>query len=257
MKKVIWLMIAGLILGVIACILFISRAPRVVFEDVEMGNVIAFELSWHGEKRNRGSITQDELVEIKELNIGYTGYYTTLIDVEKCSMLEALYIGAPLAGNNYYEISRDIPKTESTEKILQIENELAGILKNCTELKVLYVWNTKGTCALKSLEFLENADGLELLGLDEQGAIDYFPVWGCKSLTTLSLYGCDISDVGGISNLENLTHLDLKQTDIEEAGDILNLAKLEVLYIEDTPLAENEEELALIYETFPDIKLYK
>ena len=54
-----------------------------------------------------------------------------------------------------------------------------------------------------------------------------------------------------------MTHIWLDGTKVAEAGDILNLPNLKHLEVTGTPLAENEEELALIYEAFPNIDLEK
>ena len=55
--------------------------------------------------------------------------------------------------------------------------------------------------------------------------------------------------------MENLESLNLTATDISEAKDLLNLKNLKELDIIGTPLAENEEQLELIYQKFSDIDI--
>ncbi len=235
-----------------------DNSKKVPFLDEEMGYVIAYQAYQDGEIKEPEGFRQNDLEKIKELNIGYTGYYTTLLDLKKCPNLEYLYINATdAASHRYYNRMREMPEPENGERIEQFQKELADILRTCEKIHFVYIWNPDGVCNLESLEFLKEAENLRVLWLDELAGMDYTPVWQCEGLTSLEISACDIADVDGISQLRNLTILSLRDTNISEAGDLLNLPNLERLEIENTPLAENEEELALLYEAFPNIEIWK
>ncbi len=235
-----------------------DNSKKVPFLDEEMGYVIAYQAYLDGEIKEPEGFRQNDLEKIKELNIGYTGYYTTLLDLKKCPNLERLYINASdAASHRYYDRQREMPEPESGERIEQLQKELADILRTCEKIDYIYIWNPDGVCNLESLEFLKEAKNLRILWLDELEDIDYTPVWQCEGLTALEIIGCDIADLEGISQLKHLKNLWLYGTNVSEAGDLLNLPALEFLDIEKTPLAANEEELALLYETFPDIEIWK
>ena len=235
-----------------------DNSKKVSFLDEEMGYVIAFQAYWDDVIEQVERFRQDDLGNIKELNIGYTGYYTTLLDLKKCHNLESLYVNAPVVGGcHYYYSSREVPKPESRERIEQLQKELSEILQICSKLKTLYIWNPDGICNLDSLEFLNEAKNLRLLWLEELKGVDYTPIWQCEQLIVLDISDCDIADMEGVSQLINLEGLYLDNTNISEAGDLLDLPNLKKLEIENTPLAENEEELALLYEAFPDIEIDK
>ena len=235
-----------------------DNSKKVSFLDEEMGYVIAYQAYQDGEIKEPERFRQDDLKKIEIINIGYTGYYTTLVDLKKCPSIERLYINAPATGyRKYYNYTREMPELESRERIEQLQRELTDILRTCDKLRVLYIWNPDGVCNLESLEFLKEAKNLRVLWLDELDGMDYTPVWQCEGITSLHLSYCDIADVEGIGQLKNLDYLYLDRTNVSEVGELLDLPNLEFLEIENTPLAENEEELALLYEAFPNIRIWK
>lgn len=248
---------AVLAVATVLFLLFINgdNSSTVEFLDKEMGDIIALEADRDGLIEDKEDFRKEHLHMIEDLNIGYTGYYSTLSDITLCSSLKELYIGATSAGDRFYKKSRDIPKPETKEKILQIQDELTQILRSCNTLEVLYIWNEKGTCELDNLDFLKYGENLKLLWLNEQKAIDYSSIYNCKELTVLYLCGCDISDLKGIEALQGLQSLSLHNTNVAVADEIIKLPNLTTLEISGTPLAENKEELARIYEAFPDIKV--
>lgn len=170
-----------------------------------------------------------ELLSLAETNVSEAG------DIVKLKALKELMIrNTPLGGNG---------------------EQLALILENCSNLRKLTLSGENGE--LSNLDFLKNGKNLRSFVVKYQPAIDYSAITECTQLEYLSLYGCDISDVGMLSKLENLETLVLTETNISEAKDILNIKNLKELSIVDTPLAENQEQLALIYQQFPDIILEK
>ncbi len=252
-KKIIIGFIVCVILAliiVIARALIIDNANRVEFEDSTMGEMIALSAGVDSVNKLR----KDDLEKVKELNIGYTGYYSTLVDIEKCQQLETLVIGYPEhVLIDYYFEDKEVPGPESEERIVQLEKEIENIMEKCPNITALYISNIKGNCQLTNIDLLKKGDGLVVLSLYNLSSIDYSPLGKCEKLEGLSLYCCDISDIKMLTSLHELKFLDLKGTNIAKAEDILYLEKLEILDVTGTPLAENEEQLNLIYERFPDI----
>lgn len=226
---------------------------RVAFEDDAMKALIAETVG----VESVDELHIDDLEKVEALNIGYTGYYDTLLDVVKCQNLDEFVIGEPeYAFCHYYRRGKEIPGPESKERMEQIESELEVILEKCPNINTLYISNKNGNCELNSLEFLKNGDGVVALNIEYQPEIDYSIISECKNLKTLSLYESDVSELGMISELGELCYLNIAGTNISEAEDILKLKNLEYLAINNTPLAENQEQLALIYQQFPDIDIY-
>lgn len=251
----IWIVIVLLaVIGGIISNLVLKSSPTVNFRDEEMGKLIA--QSAGVESVNK--FCEEDFEKVTMLNIGYTGYYDTLSDIEKCRQLDTLIIGYPEYMYCRYETKeKKIPEPESKERIQQIEKELGKILEKCPNLRVLCISNENDDFELDSLEFLKGQKNLEALRLEEQSAIDnYSYISECVHLKHLSLYGSNISEISMIQGLEELEGLNLAGTNISEASDILKFKNLKDLAIRNTPLEKNEEELALIYQQFPDIDFY-
>ena len=251
MIRIIKIIVIIIIIIFIIAVL-IDNAHKVDFEDETMAEMIAKTVGVESASQLRA----DDLEEIKVLNIGYTGYYDTLIDIGKCPNLDELIIGYPQCAMTYYPFSgREIPEPESKERVKQIEKELESILEKCPNITVLYISNEKGNCKLDNIEFLKKGKNLSGIGLFYQEDIDYSPISECRKLSYLSLRYSDISDLDMISELENLDNLVLTGTKISEATDILKLKELNFFRIADTPLAENKEQLELIQQQFPKLKI--
>ena len=199
---------------------------------------------------------EESLEQIKSLNIGYTSYYSTLLDIKRCKNVQRIYIGIPeFIMVPYYKKQYDIPKLEGTENVLPIEDELADILQSCNDLRELYISNDEGTCELKNLEFLEYGENIISLWLWSQKDLDYTFIYKCVNLQILDVSASDIDDLNGIRNLTNLEILDIKDTNISEAGDIVYLHNLKELRVYGTPLAGNEKELDIIREALPNVEI--
>lgn len=234
-------------------VFMIDNSHKVVFEDEAMEEIIS--MSAGVESVDKFRVDDFEKVEI--LNISYTGYYDTLVDIEKCPNLRKLIIGYPdyrLA--HYYFADREMPEPESKERVKQIEKELGSILEKCPNLTTIYISNEKGNCELDNIEFLQKGKNLTSISLYYQTDIDYSVISECTELQFLSLYYSKISDLGMISELEHLEDLYIEGTNVSEAKDILKLKKLNHLEIADTPLAEKEEQLELIHKQFPEANIY-
>ena len=251
-KKIIYVFVFMVVIA-FAIVVFIDNTRKVDFEDETMAEMIAKTVGVESADKLR----VDDLEKITILNIGYTGYYNTLVDIEKCPNLKRLFIGCPEYAQVYYPfMGKKIPEPESRERVKQIEKELGDILGKCSKLEDIYISNEKGNCKLDNIEFFkEGKEHLVAIGLFYQSDIDYLPISKCRKLSYLSLRYCDISDLGMISELENLDNLVLMGTKISEATDILKLKELNFFRIADTPLAENKEQLELIQKQFPELKI--
>lgn len=257
-KKKKEMVIAAIVLGgilaliLLTIVVMIDNSHRVDFEDEVMAEMIS--KSAHVKSINR--VRDKDLKEVEVLNIGYTGYYDTLVDIEKCPNLKTLIVGHPdTTMSDYYFWEKEVPGPESKERIKQIEKELKSILEKCPNLTTIYISNEEKNCELSNLEFLRKGKKLKCIGLYCQSNIDYSPISECRKLEFLSLYDCDISDLEMISELENLGSLVLTGTKVSEATDILKLKKLNFFRIADTPLAENKEQLELIQKKFPELNI--
>ena len=273
-KKTILCIMAAVVAIVVGVIVY-TLSLRAPFEDKEMKRVITLHASREGIIDEDDALKKEDVKEIKKLNIGYMGYYTTLTDITSCVNLEELYIGIPnLVRCSYYKDEvdyydnkskgcygegKDVLASSTEVKSDKIVDELGEVLKECNKIKILYVCDIEQKYQLNSLSFLEYGKNIEELWLDGQNVNDYSQVFACEKLKTLSLEGCAITSehLKGISTLDKLTYLCLDDTGIENANNIIEIPNLNTLCIVGTPLAENEAEIARIYEAFPEIKIYK
>ena len=241
---------------VLVIAVLIDNSRKVEFEDGTMAEMIAKTVGMESAEELR----VDDLEKITVLNIGYTSYYDTLIDITKCPNLKRLFISCPYSRGIYYPfMDRKMPEAEqeSRERVKQIEKELDDILKNCSKLEDIYIFNEEEKCALDNIEFLKNGKNLGIIYLYGQNDIDYAPISECKELVVLLLRQCDVSDLSMLSELENLKSLYLEGTnvaDVEELLKLKNLNNLEIV-ITDTPLAEKTEELESLQQQFPGLKI--
>ena len=237
---------------VIALAVIIDNSRKVEFEDETMAEMIAKTVGMESAEELR----VDDLEMITTLNVGYTGYYNTLLDMEKCPNLQRLFINCPEDVMSYYPfVGREIPEPESEERVEQIEKELGDVLGQCSKLEDIYISNKKGNCKLDNIEFLKKRKSLKVICLFYQSDIDYAPISECKELVVLALRQCDVSDLSMLDELENLELLYLdgtKISDVEELLKLKNLKNLEIV-ITDTPLAEKTEELENLQQQFPGL----
>ena len=208
MKKRIGVVVAGIALVIVIAIVVmvqINNAHKVVLEDETMAELMAKNVGVESVDKLR----IEDLEKIEILNIGYTGYYDTLVDIEKCPNLKRLIIGYPQYTMAYYAFAgREMPAPESKERVKQIEKELESILEKCPDLEDIYISNEGENCKLDNIEFLKKGKNLGAICLFYQSDIDYSVISECTKLQFLSLHCCDISDLSMIGGLENLDSLD-------------------------------------------------
>lgn len=192
--------------------------------------------------------------EVRDIYLGYTCYFETILDLEKLPNLESIHI----TGMYYYwDEEPHTPATpENLERVQKLEKEFAEILDKCITVKSINISNTNEMCNLDDLSFFTHGKNLESIGLWSMGDIDYSPIYECKNLKSLGLFGCDISDLTGVEKLASLERLYLDDTDVNSAKDIIKLKSLTYLGVKGTPLADNEEELAKIQEEIPNIEIH-
>ena len=92
MKKriIISICIAIILLAGVAIVVPIiqDNAHKVAFEDERMKREIG-----HATETSEDDFRAKDLDKVKCLEIGYTGKYSTLVDIEKCQQLEKLEVG--------------------------------------------------------------------------------------------------------------------------------------------------------------------
>ena len=253
-KVVIWVIAVVIVITFIIAVL-IDNSHKVDFEDETMAEMIAKTVGV--EKANK--LRVDDLEKVEILNIGYTGYYDTLADIEKCPNLKRLFISCPEDTIVYYPFAVwEMPEPESKERVKQVEKELGSILEKCLNLEDIYISNEKGNCELDNIEFLKKGKNhLIAICLFYQSDIDYVPISECKELEYLSLRYCDVSDLSMLSELEKLKRLNLEGTNVSEVEEILKLKNLNSLTVllTDTPLAEKTDELESLQQQYPGLKI--
>lgn len=247
-KKIIigiWsVIILVLVIAVIRPI-FVDNARKVRFEDEGMGELIGS----YSKVKSMDEFRGNDLDEVKSLKIGYTGFYDTLSDIEKCQQLEELFVGQ----KDYKEVL-DWSGPESKERIQQIKKELGSILKNCPKLTNLTLIGQEKYFELDDLDFLKNGKNLEYISMEHHGDIDYSAISECLDLHTLDFWDCDVSELDMLDGLNELEALSLLETNVSEAGDIVKLKALKELMIRNTPLGGNGEQLALILENCSNLR---
>ena len=236
--------------AIIALPIIRDNARKVTFADERMGNRI---VSYAG--MSEEDFREEDLDKVEWFKTGYTGQYSTLVDIEKCQQLKILEIGRSFSlypeEHGYKE--HDLGP-ESEERIQQIKKELGSILKNCPKLERLSLDGQKKYFELGDVSFLKNGKRLKSLAFRCQPELDYSTLSECSNLRTLIFQGCEMSELDMLSHLNKLEHLEVIQSEVSEAGDILKLQSLIELVFADTALAGNEEQLEKIFENCPNIK---
>lgn len=242
----IWMVIIlSLAIAIIRPIV-LDNARKVKFEDEKMG----VRIGAYSKAKSMEEFRKENLEEVKNLDIRYTGYYDTLIDIEKCQQLRNLEIGE----TEYKPEYEEAPGPETKERIQQIETELESIMKKCQKLTRVRITGTENYFKLDDLEFLKNGKNLKYLDLFYQPAEDYSAISEIPHLKNLFFCGCKISKLDMLEGLNELEALVLKETDVQEAGEIVTLRALKKIEIVDTPLGGDEEQLEFILKNCPNIE---
>ena len=239
-KVIITIVIVVLVLGGIIGKYAFEKAQEahdnsvVEFKDETMGQALCNSCHWSDEITLK-NVTYKDLKGIKELWIGYMGYYETLMDLEGCTGLTLLSINNGTGENDaaYFINNGEINEKISEKKIEQIQEELGKVLPKLKELKRLWLSN-EGEQKWTSIEFVKNRDKLE----------------------SFSIGGCEATDYSVLKTCTSLKEIQITCSDISKAEDIIGLENLESIMILNTPLAENPEEVKKLQEAYPDAEIY-
>lgn len=167
-----------------------------------------------------------------------------------------------LSGENFFNNIHPLAKFIYLEKVnlenTQVNN-LEG-LRNATNLKELYLTNTNidnieaisnltqleklhlGNTKLLSLRGIENLFRLNNLNISNTllSGKEISKIAHLKSLETLNISKCKISDFQFITGLNNLQSLDISSTDVQNLLFLSSSVQLERLWIENTAVASLE-----------------
>lgn len=89
--------IVFIVLIALTVVAIIDNSRKVDFEDETMGEMIAKSVRLESAEE----LHVDDLEKITELNIGYTSFYDTLVDIEKCQNLKSVYISCPYSRGGF------------------------------------------------------------------------------------------------------------------------------------------------------------
>ena len=204
---------------------------KIVFADENMGKVICGSIYGYGKNVTTENVTWEQLGSIESLNIGYSGYYTTIKDIGKCRNLERLSINSIVEKYSAaYELEQGEISTDlSEEEIEKLQEELAEVLPKLSGLTELHLADL-GKCNWTTIDFLKGCSQLEELDLYFCGVNDYSTLKECKKLKSIFMWKCNISS----------------------ADDIIGLENIEYIIIGNTPLGDKPEEIKKLQEAYPD-----
>ena len=220
--------IAGIYIG-INC----WKNRKIEFADENMAKVICGSIYGYGGDVTPENVTWEELDSIETLDIGYTGYYSTIKDIEKCRKLKKLYVNNVLIEYSaVYKIANGkIEKNLSKNDVEKLQREMSEILPKLTELKELWVGDL-GECKWTSMEFLKECKQLEDIEIWGSPANDYSALKECKELKSVALWKCNISSADNLMGFKNLKYITLSNT----------------------PLDRNSTELQKLKDAYPNVK---
>lgn len=228
-KKIVITVIILCILG-IPCGRYWYNNHKIEFKDVNMAKLMA---EYCGKTYSEDmKITPNDMKEVRYVELGYVGYYDTLVDLKWCKELEELKINMGVYESNEpaYQIAQgEMPEEVAEEKVNKFEEELGKILPKMKQLKKMEIISKYG-CEWGNLDFLEECGQIEELTLYDFQVTDYSILKQCKSLKKVVFFDCPIS----------------------KAEDLMGLENLEWIGIRATPLANNPEELKKLKEAYPD-----
>ena len=208
------------------------------FADETMGQVLcnscnSFYMSDHFTLEN---VTYNDLKKTKlEIDIGYIGYYETLMDLKYCTGAERLVINNGIGENedayfiNQGEINREI----SQQKVEEMQQELGKVLPKMKKLK-WFMLSREGEVEWTSVEFLKDQKSIEEL-------------WICN---------CKATDYSVLKTCISLKEIKIEDSELSRAEDLIGLENVEFIMILNTPLAENPEEIKKLQEAYPDADIY-
>lgn len=202
---------------------------NVTFADETMGQVLCN--AQYSSEITMENITYKDLKKIDSLDIGYSGYYTTVSDLGYCTGLKELVINGGLAeGDPAYYINQGKMNKENTpEDVKKLQQELEEVLPKLKKLEKLKLISRGGE-KWSSLDFLKGCEKLEYVGISRCEATDYSALKSCKSLKKIVI----------------------GHSDITNADDLIGLENIESIHIYDAPLGDNPNEVKKLQEAYPN-----
>lgn len=207
---------------------------NVTFADENMGRVMRNTLWGFPGETTIEEITYKEIRKIDSLDIGYSGYYTTLSDLCYCTELKELHINGGIEKNApaYYINQGKVNKENSPEDMEKLQQELEKVLPKLKKLEKITLLGWGGG-KWSSLDFLEGCEKLEYVDISRCEATDYSTLKSCKSLRKIEI------------GHSGLTH----------AEDLIGLKNIESITIYDVPLGNNPDEIEKLQEAYPNANI--
>ena len=213
-----------------------SRA--VDFADETMGQVLynSCKNNYLGDKLKMEDVTYNVLKELKlGIEIGYIGYYETIIDLKYCRGADKLFVNTELwkSADAYFINEGEINRKVSEEEVEKAQEELGKILPKMKELSWLSIGGAGGV-EWTSVDFLKNQ----------------------KSIEDLEIYNCKATDYSVLKTCKSLKSILIEYSQLSKAEDLIGLDNVEHFYLRETPLAENPEEIKKLQEAYPEADIY-
>ncbi len=207
---------------------------NVKFADENMGRVIRNTLWGFPKETTIEEITYKEVRKIDSLDIGYSGYYTTLSDLRYCTELKELVINGGTEKNApaYHINQGKVNKENGPEDMKKLQQELERVLPKLKKLEriTLLGW---GGGKWSSLDFLE----------------------GCEKLEDVCISRCEAGNYSALKSCKSLRKIEIGYSDITDADDLIGLENIESIHIYETPLGDNPEEVKKLQEAYPDAEI--
>ena len=202
---------------------------NVKFADETMGQVLCN--AQYSSKITMENITYKDLKRIDSLDIGYSGYYSTVSDLGYCTGLKELVINGGLAeGDPAYHINQGKVNKENTpEDMEKLQQELERVLPKLKKLEKITLLGWGGG-KWSSLDFLE----------------------GCEKLEEVDISRCEATDYSALKSCKSLKKIEIGHSDIAHADDVIGLENIESILIYDAPLGNNPDEVKKLQEAYPN-----
>ncbi len=191
-RIVIFILIMVIVIGIPVGKIFYENR-HVKFADETMGQVLCN--AQYSSEITMENITYKDLKKIDSLDMGYSGYYTTVLDLRYCTGLKELHINTATGEGSpaYYINQGKMNKENSPEDMKKLQQELESVLPKLKKLERIILFGFEEG-KWSSLDFLEGCEKLEYVCLLDGEAGDYAALKSCKSLRKIVIGHSDITD---------------------------------------------------------------
>ena len=227
-RIVIFILIIVVVIGIPVGKIFYENR-HVKFADETMGQVLCN--AQYSSEITMENITYKDLKKIDSLDMGYSGYYTTMLDLGYCKELKDLHINSGIREGSpaYYINQGEVNKENSPEDMKKLQQELESVLPKLKKLERITL-SSWGGGKWSSLDFLE----------------------GCEKLEEVCIIRCEGGDYSALKSCKSLRKIEIGHSDISDAEDLTGLENIESILIYDAPLGDNPEEVKKLQEAYPD-----